>query len=94
MIEKNNKEFKKELKQLIIQSLKASYVTPDDIDDDEPLFSENCVLALDSIDSLEIIVAIQRKYNVRIDDQNLARSVLFSICTIAEFIQNNNHQTK
>lgn len=77
---------KTEIKQLIIDSLKIPDITPDDIDNATPLFSPENVLQLDSIDSLEIIIALQQKYNVRIDDQNLARSVLESINSIAEFV--------
>jgi acyl carrier protein len=77
---------KKEIKQLIIESLKIPDIKPEDIDDQVPLFSPENILQLDSIDSLEIIIALQQKYNVRIDDQNLARSILESINSIAEFI--------
>jgi len=77
---------RKEIKELILDTLKIPDITPDDINDDIPLFSPENVLQLDSIDSLEIVVALQQKYGVRIDDQNLARSVLQSINTIADFI--------
>jgi acyl carrier protein len=42
---------------------------------------------LDSIDGIELIMAIQKKYDVRIGDQNLARSVLESVNSIAEFVE-------
>jgi acyl carrier protein len=77
---------KTEIKQLIIESLKIPDIKPEDIDDQVPLFSPENILQLDSIDSLEIIIALQQKYNVRIDDQNLARSILESINSITEFI--------
>jgi len=77
---------KTEIKQLIIDTLNIPDVKPEDIDDSIPLFSPENILQLDSIDSLEIVVALQQKYNVRIDDQNLARTVLESINTVADFI--------
>jgi len=77
---------KKEIKQLIIDSLKIPNINVEEIDDAVPLFSPENILQLDSIDSLEIVIALQQKYQVRIDDQNLARSVLESINTIADFI--------
>ena len=43
-------------------------------------------MGLDSIDGIEIIMAIQRKFNVRMDDQNVARFILESINTIADFV--------
>ncbi len=78
---------KTEIKQLIIDCLKIPDITPEDIDNSTPLFSPENALQLDSIDSLEIIIALQQKYNVRIDDQNLARSILDSINSIADFVE-------
>ncbi|HPT04726.1 MAG TPA: phosphopantetheine-binding protein [Bacteroidales bacterium] len=83
----NSTPLKVEIKQLIIDTLKIQDVKPEDVPDDAPLFGTDNVLGLDSIDALEIIMALQRKYNVRMDDQNLARFILTSINTIAEFIE-------
>ncbi len=77
---------KKEIKELILDTLKIIDVKPEDIKNDAPLFGEGNSIGLDSIDSIEIIMALQRKYEVRIDDQNLARFVLQSINSIADFI--------
>lgn len=79
-------ELKSEIKQLIIDTLKIPDIKPEDISDSIPLFSPENILQLDSIDSLEIVIALQQKYDVRIDDQNLARSILESINSIADFI--------
>ena len=78
-------ELKREIKVLIIEATQIPDITPEDIIDDAPLFREG--LGLDSIDSLEIVLAMQRKYNVEITDQNLARFILQSVNTIADFIQ-------
>ena len=78
-------ELKREIKVLLIESTKIPGITPDDIVDDSPLFGEG--LGLDSIDSLEIVLALQQKYGVRIDDQNPARFILQSVDTIADFVQ-------
>ncbi|MFZ1890691.1 MAG: phosphopantetheine-binding protein [Formosimonas sp.] len=53
-----------EIKQLIIDSLLLEDVTPADIDSQEPLFTEG--LGLDSIDALELGVALQKKYGIQI----------------------------
>ena len=79
------KELKQEIKVLILESLNIPDVTPVDIEDDASLFEDEN-LGLDSIDGLEIVMALQEKYGVRIDDQNQARFILKSINTIAEFI--------
>jgi acyl carrier protein len=78
-------DLKREIKVLIIETTKIPDIQPEDIIDDAPLFGEG--LGLDSIDSLEIVLALQQKYGVGIDDQNLARFILQSIDTIADFIQ-------
>ena len=78
---------KLEIKNLIIEALNIQHVKPEDIDTSAPLFARDNVLGLDSIDAIEIVMAVQRKYDVRIGDQNLARTVLESIDTIADFIK-------
>jgi acyl carrier protein len=80
-----SQELKLEIKTLIIESLNIPDVNPEDIQDDTSLFEDEN-LGLDSIDGLEIVMALQEKYGVRIDDQNQARFILKSINTIAEFI--------
>lgn len=86
MSEINLTELKREIKLLIIETSKIPDIQPEDIVDDAPIFGEG--LGLDSIDSLEIVLALQKKYGVGIDDQNLARNILQSINTIAEFVMN------
>ncbi|MCX6285717.1 MAG: phosphopantetheine-binding protein [Bacteroidetes bacterium] len=79
-------ELRTEIKNLIMETLGITGIKPEEIDDDKPLFGGENALTLDSVDALEIIMAIQRKYNLRIADQNLARSVIRSINSIAEFL--------
>ena len=55
-----------ELKRLIIDTLMLEDITPDDINSEAPLFVEG--LGLDSIDALELGVALQKKYGVQISD--------------------------
>ncbi len=79
-------ELRTEIKNLIMETLGITGIRPEDIDNGKPLFSGENVLTLDSVDALEIIMAIQRKYNLRIADQNLARQVIGSINSIADFL--------
>lgn len=81
-------ELKREIKQLVIDALQIPDVQPDQVDDSSPLFG-NELLDLDSIDAVELVVALQRTYGTHIDDQTLARSVLHSVDTIAEFVEAN-----
>ncbi len=77
---------KTEIKDLIIQTLNINNVRPEQVPDDIPLFSKENILNLDSIDGIELVMAIQEKYEVRIADQNVARNVLESVDSIAEFV--------
>jgi acyl carrier protein len=81
-----NDNLRSEIKRMITETLNITEVNPDDIDNEEPLFSGTNIIRLDSVDALEIIMAIQRNYNIRIADQATARYSLKSVNTIAEFI--------
>jgi acyl carrier protein len=76
-----------ELKSKLITSLKLSDITPKDIDPDAPLIGGG--LGLDSIDTLEILVILQKDYGVTIPDVNAGRKVFSSLRTLAEYITEN-----
>lgn len=84
-------QIKREVKELIITTLKFDNVKPEDILDDANFFSGENIIKIDSIDVLEIVVAIQIRFNVKIDDQNLARNVVNSVNTVAEFVYSQNN---
>ena len=75
-----------ELKQLIIDALALEEISINDIDSHAPLFNEG--LGLDSIDALELGLAIRKKYNVKIesDKEDVVR-VFSSVSTLADYIQ-------
>jgi acyl carrier protein len=79
-------ELKLEIKKLILSALKISDVRPEQIDNDASLFENNPALTLDSVDALEIVMVLQRTYNVHLDDRNQSRFIIMSINSIAEFI--------
>jgi len=79
-------ELKMEIKKLVMQTLSITEINPEDVDDEEPLFGGTNALTLDSVDAIEIIMALQRTYNIRISDQSQARYIIRSINSIAEFI--------
>ncbi|HEX6550926.1 MAG TPA: phosphopantetheine-binding protein [Gammaproteobacteria bacterium] len=79
-----------ELKQLIIDSLDLEDVTPADIDPHAPLFGDG--LGLDSIDALELGVAIQKKYQIKLDANSAdTRQHFHSVENLAKFIQSQQH---
>jgi acyl carrier protein len=79
-------ELKLEIKKLIIEALKIPDVKPEEIDDAASLFEGENKLQIDSVDALEIVMALQRTYGVRIDDKNPGRFIIKSVDTIAEFV--------
>ncbi|MBP3985376.1 acyl carrier protein [Pseudoxanthomonas helianthi] len=74
-----------EIKELIIASLSLEDVTPDDIDAAAPLFVEG--LGLDSIDALELGLALQKRYGVSLAaDSQETRRHFSSVRALAEFV--------
>ncbi|MBS1928540.1 MAG: acyl carrier protein [Chitinophagaceae bacterium] len=80
-------ELKKQLKQQIVKFLNLTSVNPDEIKDDEPLFGEG--LGLDSIDSIELIVLLNREYGITIEDPKEGRKILVDINTMVDYIEKN-----
>ncbi len=72
------------LKELVIRTLRLEDIEPGDIVDDAPLFGEG--LGLDSIDALELVVAIEREYGVEIPDAEVGRRAFASINALADFV--------
>jgi acyl carrier protein len=80
-----------ELKALIIDSLHLEDVTPADIDPAAPLFNEG--LGLDSIDALELGVAMQKKYGMRFDSNaDETKKHFASVNALAAFVSANRKQ--
>ena len=78
-------ETKKQIREILSVRLNLSTAV-ENIDDDAPLFGPGS-LGLDSIDALELVLAIQKEFGVAIEDRGLAVRVLVSIDTIAEFLK-------
>ncbi|HEY8094745.1 MAG TPA: phosphopantetheine-binding protein [Methylobacter sp.] len=75
-----------ELKQLIIDTLDLEDISVADIDSHAPLFNDG--LGLDSIDALELGLAIRKQYNVKIDaEKEDVVKIFSSVSTLAEYIQ-------
>jgi len=75
-----------ELKQLIIDALDLEDISIAEIDSQAPLFNDG--LGLDSIDALELGLAIRKKYNVKIDaEKEDVVKIFSSVATLAAYIQ-------
>lgn len=75
------------IKQQIIDALNLEEMTPDQIDNDAPLFGEG--LGLDSIDALELIVILDKCYGIKLSSPAEGKAVFKSVNCIADFVQKN-----
>lgn len=80
-------ELIKQLKLQIIEALNLEGMTPEDIDDDAPLFGDG--LGLDSIDVLELIVLIEKNYGIRLTSPDEGKKVFKSIAVMAQYVAAN-----
>jgi acyl carrier protein len=75
----------KQLKTQLIEQLNLEDMEPDDMDASAPLFGEG--LGLDSIDALEIIVLLEKEYNIKISDPREGKEIMYSVESLASFIE-------
>ncbi|WP_297208043.1 phosphopantetheine-binding protein [uncultured Brachyspira sp.] len=77
-----------QIKQIVIEAANLEGMTIDDIDTDAPLFGDE--LGLDSIDALEIGVAIRKKFNISFSDiEENNKQHFYSVATLAKYIREN-----
>lgn len=76
-----------QVKQLIIDSLRIEGMQPDEIETDAPLFGEG--LGLDSIDALQLVVAMEKDFGVVVPDAATGTVVFQSVRSMAQYIAEN-----
>ena len=81
----NDENLKNQIKQLIIESLNLEDYNASDISSSDPLFGEG--LGLDSIDALELGIAIKKKFLVELDVEQDMKSHFASVDSLAQYIQ-------
>ena len=79
---------KNELKLKVIDALNLDGMTPEDIDDDAPLFGD-AGLGLDSIDVLELIVLLEKNYGIRLASPAQGKEVFQSVAVMADYVAKN-----
>lgn len=79
-----------ELKKEIIEVLNLEGITPEDIDENAPLFGDG--LGLDSIDALELIVLMEKNYGIKLANAAEGREIFKSVRVMAEYVKE--HRTK
>lgn len=81
-------QIEQELKELIVEALNLEDVSPSDIVSEDPLFNDG--LGLDSIDALELGIAIKAKYGIVLNQESdEIRKQFYSVKTLAQLIANN-----
>ena len=78
---------KKFLKECLVEELSLEDITPEEIKDDAPLFDKG--LGLDSLDAVEIVVILQRKFGLEVKDLEARKDVFYSTDTLAKYISEN-----
>ena len=77
-------EIREKLKVLLVDQLSLDDVSPDEIEDDNELFGEG--LGLDSLDAVEIVVMLQRNFNLEVKDMEKNREIFRTISTLADYV--------
>src|SRR6476659_1753942 len=72
------------LTRLIVESLRLDGLTTDKIGDDTPLFGDE--LGLDSVDALELVVALEKEYGIKIKSHEVDKNVFASVAAIRDFV--------
>jgi len=73
------------LKTILVKELNLEEITPEDIDENAPLFGEG--LGLDSLDAVELVVILQKHFGVEIKDMEEGRSAFQSVNALAAYIE-------
>ena len=85
----NTTEIKQNVRKLMVENLMLQ-ISPEEIGDDQPLFGPGSV-GLDSVDALQLVVALDKTYGLKIADPEAAKKILQNVNSIAEAVIN--HQS-
>jgi acyl carrier protein len=81
----NNSDLKLQIKRLLVENLMLQ-TTAEEIADDLPLFGPGG-LGLDSVDALQLVVALDKNYGLKISDPEAAKGILQNVNTIAAALE-------
>jgi acyl carrier protein len=73
------------IKRLIVENLNLEGLASERIADDEPLFGHG--LGLDSVDALELVVALEKEFGIRVESHEIDRAVFGSVAALATFVE-------
>lgn len=72
------------LKEILVKDLNLEELTPGDIDENAPLFGEG--LGLDSLDAVELVVVVQKRFGIDIQNMDEAKTAFQSVRSLASYI--------
>ena len=75
---------KKQIKEILVNDLKIQDIKPEEINDTEPLFEEG--LGLEYLDAVELVVLVQKYFDVQIVDMEEGRKAFVSVESLAQYI--------
>jgi acyl carrier protein len=78
------------VKEQLIEALQLEDLSADEIDDDAPLFGEG--LGLDSVDAIELVIFLENRYGIKIDNVGQSKEIFVSIRTLTDFINRSDAQ--
>ena len=78
-------ELRIQVKNVLVEELMLQ-ITPQEIGDDQPLFGPDS-LGLDSVDALQLVVALDKRYGIKISDAAAARKAMHTVTSIATAIE-------
>ncbi|MEI6197467.1 MAG: phosphopantetheine-binding protein [Verrucomicrobiota bacterium] len=81
----NSIELKKQVKQMLVENLMLQ-VSAEEIGDEQPLFGPGS-LGLDSVDALQVVVALEKNYGLKLSDTEAARKAMQTVNTLADAIE-------
>jgi acyl carrier protein len=88
----NTAAIKQDIKRLMVENLMLQ-ISAEEIGDDQPLFGPGSV-GLDSVDALQLVVALDKTYGLKVADPEAARQMLQSVTTIAAAVAKHQDSTR
>lgn len=80
----NQAALRSNLKRLIVENLRLEGLRPETIADDAPLFGQG--LGLDSVDALELVVALEKEFRISIKSHEVDKNIFASVASLSDFV--------
>ena len=82
---RDGKALRQEIRELLVRELDLEGTSPSDIEDDAPLFGAG--LGLDSLDALQLAMAVEERFGVAVPDGEGGREAFASVAALADWIE-------